>query len=69
MIDFAQSTRLSFGRMAVPFAHWHAVWRSRRALARLEPHMLRDIGVTDFAARQEAARLLWDAPEPWKARR
>lgn len=50
----------------LPLAHWGAVWRSRRALARLDAHLLRDIGVSDFHAAQEAKRALWDAPTPWR---
>lgn len=50
---------------------WHhllamlALHRSRRRLARLEPHLLRDIGRTEAEARAEARRLPWDAPAHW----
>lgn len=44
--------------------------RTRKALGRLDPHLLRDIGLTDHEARAEAARplrdALWDAPDHWK---
>ncbi len=40
--------------------------RSRQRLASLEPHMLRDIGLSTDQALHEAARPLWDAPEVWK---
>ena len=43
----------------------HAAWRSRAALARLEPHLLDDIGVTPAEARTEAARPVWDVPAKW----
>ena len=40
-----------------------AVWRhravSRQRLSRLEPHMLKDIGVTPEEARSEALRPFW----------
>lgn len=39
--------------------------RSRKALARLDPHLLRDIGLTHDEARTEAARPLWDPPAHW----
>lgn len=47
----------------------HAAWalhRSRARLAELEPHLLADIGLDTKAARAEAARPVWDAPEAWK---
>lgn len=66
MTDIAQSSIRPRRRFCLPIAHWAAVWRSRRALARLEPHLLRDIGVHDFDAAQEAARPIWDAPVPWQ---
>lgn len=35
--------------------------RTRRALARLEPHLLRDIGVTEPARAAECAKTPWSA--------
>ena len=46
-------------RLAQILARALALHRSRRGLTQLDPHMLRDIGLT------EAARPLWDAPEHW----
>ena len=43
-----------------------ALHRSRARLAELEPHMLADIGLDAAAARAEAGRPVWDAPEAWK---
>ncbi len=43
-----------------------AVHRQRRQLARLEDHLLRDIGLTRAAALAEAERPLWDAPAHWR---
>ncbi|WP_298971957.1 DUF1127 domain-containing protein [uncultured Roseobacter sp.] len=43
-----------------------ALWRSRRALARLDARALEDIGVTRDAADLEANRNLWDVPNTWK---
>jgi uncharacterized protein YjiS (DUF1127 family) len=37
----------------------------RRALARLDDHLLADIGLTPDAARIESERPLWDAPAHW----
>ncbi len=39
--------------------------RQRRALARLDDHMLDDIGVSRSQARAEAERPIWDAPDCW----
>lgn len=36
--------------------------RERAALARLDAHLLRDIGLTDTQACRESARPLWDLP-------
>ncbi|MEQ8919688.1 MAG: DUF1127 domain-containing protein [Roseovarius sp.] len=42
-----------------------SLYRLRRALDRLDPHILRDVGLTEDAARAEAARRFWDAPHHW----
>lgn len=39
--------------------------QSRQRLSQLEPHLLRDIGLTPAQARSEAARQVWDAPKSW----
>lgn len=39
--------------------------RHRRALGRLEPRLLNDIGLTEAEARIEAGRSLWDVPNHW----
>lgn len=43
-----------------------AVARSRRSLALLDDHLLRDIGLTRAQAIAEAERPSWDAPCHWK---
>ena len=43
-----------------------AVARSRRSLALLDDHLLRDIGLTRAQAMAEAERPSWDAPRHWK---
>jgi uncharacterized protein YjiS (DUF1127 family) len=43
-----------------------AARRHRRALLKLEPHLLRDIGLTDADARAEASRPFWDVPSHWR---
>lgn len=39
--------------------------RSRRRLARLDAHLLRDIGVSRAQALAEAGRTDWTAPRHW----
>jgi uncharacterized protein YjiS (DUF1127 family) len=46
--------------------HRQAVIRSRKALGRLDDHLLRDIGLTRNEAEVEAARTGWDAPLHWR---
>jgi len=40
--------------VAVTVTRWDMMWRTRKALGRLDPHELRDIGLTKDAARIEA---------------
>ncbi|PRY74688.1 uncharacterized protein YjiS (DUF1127 family) [Marivita geojedonensis] len=42
-----------------------ALHRSRARLARLEPHLLDDIGLDAERAAEEASRPIWDAPSCW----
>jgi uncharacterized protein YjiS (DUF1127 family) len=39
--------------------------RQRRHLARLDDHLLRDIGLSRAEAAAEAKRTMWDAPAHW----
>ncbi|WP_353471603.1 DUF1127 domain-containing protein [Salipiger sp. H15] len=43
-----------------------AVSRQRRRLAELDPHLLRDLGLTRGEAIDEARRAFWDAPSHWR---
>ncbi|MEI4486902.1 DUF1127 domain-containing protein [Frigidibacter sp. MR17.14] len=43
-----------------------ALRRQRRALALLDPHLLRDVGLGPEQAAREAERPLWDAPAHWR---
>ena len=43
-----------------------ALRHQRRRLARLDDHLLADIGLTPDAARLEAERPLWDVPAHWR---
>ncbi|MCV3272992.1 DUF1127 domain-containing protein [Roseobacter sinensis] len=56
---------------ALPRRHFRlgtylSLWRSRRALARLDARALEDIGVDSEAAQFEARRGFWDVPETWR---
>lgn len=44
------------------FLQLRRVWKTRRALAELDPRLLRDIGLTAEEARREISRAPWD---PW----
>ena len=44
-------------------AVWRALARERRALATLDPHLLRDMGLDAGAAAREAERPFWDVPD------
>lgn len=43
-----------------------ALARSRKGLARLDDHLLRDIGLTRDQADAESIRPIWDVPPHWK---
>ncbi|WP_299615189.1 DUF1127 domain-containing protein [uncultured Tateyamaria sp.] len=42
------------------------VWRSRRALARLDARALDDIGLNTERAARESAKPIWDVPANWR---
>ncbi len=42
------------------------IQRERRALRRLSPEQLSDIGITRDQAQYEANRKAWDAPDCWR---
>lgn len=46
-------------RVAVVSAKWAEHRRTRQALADLDPHMLKDVGIDALTARQEANRKFW----------
>ncbi len=43
------------------------VWRSRRALAKLDSHRLADVGLTAKGAAKEEAKPIWDVPTNWRS--
>ena len=50
---------------SVSLARLFVLRRTRTHLAKLDDHMLKDIGLTRAQAETEAARKLWDAPAHW----
>ncbi len=60
--DATAGSLFSFARML----GWLDVGRQRRALLRLDDHLLRDINVPRHLAADEAGRPFWDVPETWK---
>ena len=46
-------------RVAVTLTHWSARRRTRLQLARLDDHLLRDVGLDRLTAHQEARRKFW----------
>lgn len=51
--------RATFLNIYGTLAIWFARWRQRRALARLDDHLLDDIGVIRTQASREAAKPFW----------
>ena len=64
------STRRTLAKPAArrlpAFATFFDVWRSRRALARLDAHALDDIGLNAERASRESAKPIWDVPATWR---
>ena len=54
------------GRLLDRLARHETEARARHRLARLEPHLLRDIGMTAEEAEALAKTPEWDAPAHWK---
>ena len=52
-------------RLLHRLAQMQALFRQRSTLARLDDHLLRDIGLTAEQARHEADRPIWDVPSHW----
>ena len=42
------------------------LYNSRQSLARLDPSLLDDIGVTPEQAMRESRRKIWDVPSNWR---
>ena len=62
----APSSRFTLSRLLSALPRLITMHRERRALLRLDDHLLRDIGLTRETALREAARPVWDAPAAWR---
>lgn len=49
-------------KVSLLLGQWVRVAQERRQLARLDERMLRDVGLDEASAAQEAARPFWDIP-------
>ena len=59
--------RAALSRVVLRLLRWQELAHQRRALAALDDHMLKDIGLTRADARQEADRRFWDeGGESWR---
>ena len=43
-----------------------ATWRQRQTLARLDDHLLRDLGLSRRDVESEVNRPIWDVPDFWR---
>ncbi|MEM9637049.1 MAG: DUF1127 domain-containing protein [Pseudomonadota bacterium] len=68
VIDHFSTRSTASRRHGFGLRSYLALWRSRRALSRLDSRALEDIGITSEAAQREARRSLWDVPETWTNR-
>ena len=58
--------RSLWSRALLRLAAIATVSRHRKALGRLDPHLLKDIGLTTEEAQAELLRPIWDVPTHWR---
>ena len=61
---FAAGSRKNAGILSA-ILRAHGKWRQRQALAKLDSHLLDDIGLTEEDVQRETRRNAWDAPGNW----
>lgn len=68
LTDFFPATvsRSGYRPAALGLTRLIDLWRSRQALARLDATALKDIGVSQRAALNEAQKPVWDVPNAWR---
>ena len=63
----AERLRAALSSVILTLLRWQELARQRRALARLDDRMLKDLGLTRADALREAGRPFWDdGGEPWR---
>lgn len=65
MTHLADHTRVTRSVRTLRIIDYISLARQRRALARLDGALLRDLGINAKDARDEAARPVWDVPSHW----
>jgi uncharacterized protein YjiS (DUF1127 family) len=53
-------------RARLGLRHVFALWKQRRALARMEDWQRQDLGLSEHDIAVESRRAPWDAPETWR---
>lgn len=66
MADLTSALRFHRTSRRIGLMSYFDLYRQRRALAAMDDHQLRDLGLTRVEAQAEAARPLWDAPVHWR---
>ena len=68
LLDFSARSRpaVAPARPRLTIVKLIDVWRSRRALARLDADRLTDLGLSADRAAREAAKPVWDVPATWR---
>jgi uncharacterized protein YjiS (DUF1127 family) len=63
----AERLRSALSWVILTLMRWQELARQRRALAAMNDHMLKDLGLTRANALREAGRPFWDdGGEPWR---
>lgn len=53
-------------RLVVLLVKWGERRRTRRALGKLDDHLVKDIGLTRWMADRESTRPFWEGPDHWR---
>ncbi len=66
MLTLPRLLTLRIGRISPHLRRAACLYRQRNALAKLDDHMLADIGVSRGEALRESERAIWDVPSTWR---
>jgi len=68
--ELARSAGAALAQGLLTLLRWQELARQRRALAALDDHMLKDIGLSRAAVAQETGRWFWDdGGDAWRISR